>query len=145
RKHDRPSALRRRTGAAWQDTPDWRFHRQVMRVGLYLRERAQLGARDRVAVVARMCPEVAVAVWSALTLGAPVAVLDPALPDAELASQLAALGPRVVFAEGEAAARVRARKVPGVDTAVAIGVAVADEPRDKGLVLWSEALDLGGS
>jgi hypothetical protein len=146
RKHDRPSALRRRAGVAWQDTPDWRFHRQVMRTALYLRERARLGARDRVALVSDLRPELAVAAWGALTLGAPVAVLDPSRAPSrpELASQLAALGPRVVFADGETAAWIRSRLMPGIETVVAFD-GEAREARDDGVVAWTEALDLGGS
>ena len=42
RKHDRAAVLRYRVATTWQDMPDWRFHRHAMRIGLYLRERAQL-------------------------------------------------------------------------------------------------------
>jgi hypothetical protein len=146
RKHDRPSALRRRAGAAWQDTPDWRFHRQVMRMGLYLRERAQLGARDRVAVVSDLRPEAAVVVWGALTLGVPVALIDPGLPRAELASQLAALRPRAVFADAETAAWVQSLLAAGLETVVAFdGEARSDDETRGAVVTWTEALDLGGS
>src|SRR5580700_6956577 len=106
RKHDRSSALRWRVGAAWQDTPDWRFHRHAMRIGLYLRERAQLTAGDRLALVCSLRPEWATTQWGALAQGVATAVIDPALPDPELAAQLAALGPRAVFVEGAAVDRV---------------------------------------
>ena len=45
RKHERPAVLRYRMATGWQDMPDWRFHRHAMRIGLYLRERAQLDRR----------------------------------------------------------------------------------------------------
>jgi long-subunit acyl-CoA synthetase (AMP-forming) len=97
RKHDRSAVLRRRAGATWQDTPDWRFHRHAMRIALYLKERGQLKAGDRVALVSRLRPEWAVVQWAALTQGMPTAAIDPTLPDAELTAHLAALAPRAVF------------------------------------------------
>jgi hypothetical protein len=143
RKHARPSVLRRRVAAAWQDTPDWRFHRQVMRIGLYLRERGQLSAGDRVALLSRVRPEWAVAQWGALTMGAPTAVLDPDLSDADLVAHLKTLAPKAVFVEGGALARVLACRsaVPSISTIVAL-----DGDANAGAtVTWSEALDLGGS
>ena len=77
RKHDRAFALRRRASAAWQDTPDWRFHRQVMRIGLYLRERAGLEAGDRVALLSALRPEWAVTLWSTVAQGAAIALIEP--------------------------------------------------------------------
>ncbi len=75
RKHDRPSVLRQRASTVWQDTPDWRFHRHVVRIGLYLHERAQLNQGDRIALLSRLRPEWAVAEWAALTMGAATAVI----------------------------------------------------------------------
>jgi AMP-binding enzyme len=143
RKHDRAAVLRRRVATAWQDTPDWRFHRHAMRVGLYLHERAQVTAGDRVALVCPLRPEWAVAQWGALTLGAATAVVDPALPDPELAAQLAALAPRAIFVEGNSVDRVIAWQaaVRGTSTIIALDGEVAG---DRALS-WTEALDLGGS
>lgn len=146
RKHDRASVLRWRAGAAgaaWQDAPDWRFHRHAMRIGLYLRERAQLTVGDRVALVCSLRPEWAATQWGALAQGAATAVIDPALPDPELAAQLAALGPRAVFVEGGAVDRVIACLATTRSTST---VVVLDGDASGGLALtWSEALDLGGS
>jgi hypothetical protein len=143
RKHDRSSALRWRVGAAWQDTPDWRFHRHAMRIGLYLRERAQLTAGDRLALVCSLRPEWATTQWGALAQGVATAVIDPALPDPELAAQLAALGPRAVFVEGAAVDRVIACLATTRSTST---VVVLDGDASGGLAFtWSEALDLGGS
>jgi len=142
RKHERAGVLRRRANASWQDTPDWRFHRHAMRIGLYLRERGQLTAGDRVAVVCGLRPEWAVVQWGVLTQGAATAVIDPALPDAELTAQLAALAPRAVFVAGDCLDRVSASlsSLRGVSTVV-----VLDGEAPGRALSWSEALDLGGS
>jgi hypothetical protein len=143
RRHARPSVLRHRVAAAWQDTPDWRFHRHAMRIGLYLRERGQLSSGDRVALLSRLRPEWAIAQWGALTMGAPTAVIDPDMPDADLTGHLASLAPRAIFVEGASLDRVMASRaaVPSLSTIVALdGDATAGAT-----VTWSEALDLGGS
>jgi acyl-CoA synthetase (AMP-forming)/AMP-acid ligase II len=143
RRHARPFILRRRVAAAWQDTPDWRFHRHVMRIGLYLRERGELNTGDRVALLSRIRPEWAIAQWGALTMGAPTATLDPDLSDVDLAAHLKALAPRALFVEGAALGRVLACRaaVPTLTTIVAL-----DGDANAGAtVTWSEALDLGGS
>ncbi len=148
RKHDRAAVLRQRASGVWQDTPDWRFHRHVMRIGLYLRERAQLEQDDRIALLSRLRPEWAVAEWAGLTLGAATAVIDPDLPDSELSAQLGALAPRAVFAEGPAVARVLAC-LSGRGTSRAqpptTVVALDGEAAGGSVLSWSEALDLGGS
>jgi AMP-binding enzyme len=143
RKHDRAAVLRYRLGTAWQDMPDWRFHRHAMRIGLYLRERAQLAAGDRVALVSALRPEWGVVQWGALTEGAATAVLDPALPDPELFAQLAALTPRAIFVERDSVDRVIAwqASVRGASTIIALDGEVAGG----GALSWNEALDLGGS
>jgi hypothetical protein len=143
RKHDRAAVLKRRVGTAWQDTPDWRFHRHAMRIGLYLRERAQLAPGDRVALVCALRPEWAVAQWGALTFGAATALVDPGLPDAELAAQLSALAPRAVFVEGASFDRVLACLAPVRGTTTII--ALDGEAKGDRTLSWSEALDLGGS
>jgi AMP-binding enzyme len=142
RKHDRTSALRRRAGAAWQDTPDWRFHRHATRIGLYLRERGQLKAGDRVALVCKLRPEWAVIQWGALTQGMATATIDPELPEAELAAQLAALAPRAVFVEGRSVDRVNA----WLGSTAGVGALVTLDGEAAGRALsWTEVIDLGGS
>ncbi len=143
RKHDRAAVLRYRVATTWQDMPDWRFHRHAMRIGLYLRERAQLTDGDRVALVCALRPEWGVAQWGALTQGAATAVVDPTLPDAELYAQLAALAPRAVFVERDSVQRVIAwhASARAASTIIALDGGVAGG----GALSWSEALDLGGS
>src|SRR5437899_2313185 len=41
RRHDRAAVLLHQDGTKWRETPDWRFERQVIRLALFLRERAQ--------------------------------------------------------------------------------------------------------
>jgi hypothetical protein len=142
RKHDRTSVLKRRMATGWEETPDWRFHRQVMRIGLYLRERGHLSAGDRVALVSALRPEWTVAAWAALTQGVSIATIDPALPDAELGGQLNALAPRAVFVAGDCLDRVVAC-MAGARTA---GTIVVLDGQGAGQALsWTEVLDLGGS
>jgi hypothetical protein len=142
RKHDRSGVLRHRTSAAWVETPDWRFHRHVMRIGLYLRGRAQLEPSDRVAFVAALGPEWAVAEWAVLTQGASTAAIDPGLSRDALASQLASLAPRVIFTDAAAIDGVVAwnGSEPRPATVVAL-----NGPSIAGASSWSEALDLGGT
>jgi AMP-binding enzyme len=142
RKHERSGVLRRRANASWQDTPDWRFHRHAMRIGLYLRERGQLVAGDRVALVCGLRPEWAVVQWAALMQGAATAVIDPSLADEELRAQLTALAPRAVFVAGDCLDRVSASlaSIRGVSTVV-----VLDGEAPGRALSWTEALDLGGS
>jgi AMP-binding enzyme len=142
RKHDRTSVLRRRVATGWDDVPDWRFHRHVMRIGLYLRERGQLSAGDRVALVSTLRPEWAVAAWAALTQGVSIATIDPALPDAEMGAQLNALAPRAVFVAGDCLDRVIACLA---GTRGAGNVVVLDGQGGGQALSWSEVLDLGGS
>lgn len=141
RKHDRPAVLKRRVGDTWQDTPDWRFHRHAIRISLYLRERGQLTAGDRVALVCGLRPESTVVQWAALTQGMATAAIDPALPDAELAAHLAALAPRAVFVEGDNLDRVMAC----LGSARSSTVVVLDGAAAGQALSWSEVLDLGGS
>jgi hypothetical protein len=156
RKHERPFALRSRSAAlAWQDTPDWRFHRQVMRVGLYLQERARVEPNERVALISRLRPEWVVALWGSLVQGAGVAVVNPDVPDADLAVRLSALAPRAVFVDGATFGRVASRRAAlrGA-TIVALDGDGARQGSATGgrstgaapeVVSFTEALDLGGS
>jgi hypothetical protein len=142
RKHDRPWVLRHPTSAGWVETPDWRFHRHVMRIGLYLRGRAHLEPSDRVAFVATLGPEWGVAQWAVLTQGASTVAIDPGQSRDELASQLGSLAPRVVFADAAAIEGVVAwnESAPGPATVVAL-----NGPSIAAASSWSEALDLGGT
>jgi hypothetical protein len=143
RKHDRPFVLKYGLSSTPTEMPDWRFHRHVIRIALYLHERVQLRIGDRVALVAAVGPEWAIAQWAALTQGVSTATFERPASAAALAEQLGALGPRVVFADGPAVADVlawsRADPDKGVTVIALNGVAVAPA------IAWTEALDLGGT
>ncbi len=79
REHDRKATLLHWTGGRWQETPDWRLDRLVIRLSLYLRERAGLLPGERVAVLSPLRWEWLLAEWSAVAQGA-VAVAVQAQP-----------------------------------------------------------------
>src|SRR2546430_11693539 len=80
RKHDRAAALLHQDGTKWRETPDWRLERQVIRLALFLRQRASLGPGDPVAIVSRLRPESGAAVLAAIAPGAAAVAIDPELP-----------------------------------------------------------------
>jgi hypothetical protein len=136
--------VRERETAGWRDVPGWRFHRQVIRVGLFLRERLGLRRGDCILVVSELRSERLVAEWAGVARGALVATLDPRAPTRAVASALAQLSPRVVFAASYAD-RTRVLECGGAGTALAV---VTFEPHeaDKGSPwAWPAVLDLGGT
>lgn len=143
RKHDRPFLLKYGLSSTPTEMPDWRFHRHVIRIGLFLHERLQLQIGDRVALVAPIGPEWAIAQWAALTQGVATATFDTPASAAALAEQLGALGPRVVLAGGPALEHVLAWSGANPDKGVTViassGAAVAPA------ISWTQALDLGGT
>src|SRR3989442_14599045 len=50
RKHDRAAVLLHHGQEKWQETPDWRLERQVIRLGLFLRDRRRSLPGDRMAI-----------------------------------------------------------------------------------------------
>jgi hypothetical protein len=115
RRHDRPAVLEHRVNGTWHQVPDWRFLRQVIRVALYLRERAGVEPGDRVAVLGPVRAEAVVTLWAAAIQGA---VVDPTEAD----------GAKVVLGAGTAG-----------EPAGAV-IESADGQRS-----WTEVLDLGGT
>jgi hypothetical protein len=77
RVHDRPFALRAWRKGKPESVPDWRLHRQILRMAIYLREREGVQAGDSIAIVASLGPRSIVLEWGAVLLGATVALLDP--------------------------------------------------------------------
>lgn len=136
RTHHRSAALLYRDGERWREVPDWRFERQVIRLALFLRDRAALAPGDRVAIVSSLRPELAVAELAALAQGAASVAIDPTLPADQLALALTAAAPAVVILEN---ASLR-EQIGSTQRAV---VAIDGKPRDGWT--WSEALDLGGT
>jgi long-chain acyl-CoA synthetase len=102
REHIRRSALLVREGAEWKPTPDWRLDRQVIRLGLYLRERLGVAPGDHVALLSELRPEWLIADLAALGLGAVSVAIDPRLQRDELAAALGDAAPHVSFVSGAA-------------------------------------------
>jgi long-subunit acyl-CoA synthetase (AMP-forming) len=131
-------------GVSWRETPGWRFFRQVLRAGLYLRERALLRRGDCVVTLSRLRTERLVAEWAAIAQGAAVATLEPQLSDLALAAALDHLAPRIVFA-GSSDERQRVLDLAGANRAFDVIVfdgLVAVEGRS---CPWSAVCDLGGT
>jgi len=134
RKHDRAAALLHHDGAKWRETPDWRFERQVIRLALFLRDRARLVPGDRVAIVSGLRPESLVAELAALTQGAVAVAIDPDLPAADQRRAIEETSPAVAFVEdGAREASFGARAV------------VCFQGKADGAWAFGEALDLGGT
>ncbi len=57
RHHDRVAVVERRRESGTDRTPDWRFHRHVMRLAIYLKERCGFKDGYRLALVAPLGPE----------------------------------------------------------------------------------------
>ena len=136
RRHDRSAVVLHREASRWRETPDWRFERHVIRLALFLRDRAALLPGERVAIVSSLRPELAVTELAAVSQGAACIVIDAELPPDQLSLALAAVTPAAVILERAAAAE---RIGSGHRMLVAL-----DEKAREGCV-WTEALDLGGT
>src|SRR5438105_13087812 len=80
RTHHRSAALLYRDGERWREVPDWRFERQVIRLALFLRDRAALAPGDHLVIVSSLRPGLAVAELAAVAPDAPSAALEPRRP-----------------------------------------------------------------
>jgi hypothetical protein len=134
RRHDRAAVLLQHDGVKWRETPDWRFERQVIRLALFLRDRARLAPGDRVAIVSGLRPESLVAELAAVAQGAAAVAIDPELPAAAVRRAIDETAPAVAFVadaarEGSSGARA----------------VVCFQGKAEGAWAWSEALDLGGT
>ncbi len=143
RDHRRKAVLLHRAGDRWVPTPDWRLDRQVIRLGLYLSERAQIQPGDRVVIVSDFCPEYPVVDLAAAALGATAVSLPPALAVEPLAEALGELAPRVLFVSG----RALERAIVARDRAAVGSLVVALDGLDPGddVLPYASILDLGGT
>jgi hypothetical protein len=143
RHHAREAVMLARGGDQWAPMPDWRFDRQVIRIALYLQERAGVKPGDRVAIVSELTPEWLAAEWAAVCLGAVSVVVDPNLPASRLIGALIEAGARVVFASETALAHLDdgALSLPGLGEVIAIA---AHRPTET-VRTFAEALELGGT
>ncbi len=100
REHDRPGVFLQGSGDRWQAMPDWRFDRRVIRTALYARERLDVDAGQRVAIVSELRPEWFLVDFAAAGLGAVSVAVPPDLPADRLAATLEDACPNAVFFSG---------------------------------------------
>lgn len=147
----------------WVDMPAWRFYRQVIRVGLYLRERLQVRPGDHIALLSPLRPEWIVAESAIVVQGAAVASLHTGLSIEVLASAFAQLAPKATFAAGASElAQLTELSKRGVNVGAIIGFdgsagsgAAATSPASGSATppagthgsvqTWYQVLDLGGT
>ena len=143
RHHAREAVLLSRNGEQWAPLPDWRFDRQVIRIALYLKERAGVKPGDRVAIVSELRQEWLAAEWAAVGLGAVSVAVDPDLPPARLTGALVEAGPRVVFASEAALATLDngMMSLPGLAEMVAF---TTQRPAESVRTI-AEIVELGGT
>lgn len=144
REHHRTGALLRRdANGDFQSMPDWRLHRHIVRIALYLRERAGLRAGHSVALVGPLSPDWVIADWATVAQGATAVVLGVDPSEAALDLAWSRYAPRAVFVAG---AEARRRVVERGGEAVTSGAVIAldGEPAD-GVITFRQVLDLGGT
>ncbi len=144
REHDRKAALLHWEGGRWQDTPDWRLDRHVIRLGLYLQGRIGLAQGERVAILSPLRREWLLADLSAAVQGAVAVAVDPDLPGPALAAALARIAPRAAFVAGPAELERLESVRDGVHSLEEV-IAFEGPLRPERAALLSEVLDLGGT
>ncbi len=135
RRHDRAAVLLHHDGVKWRETPDWRFERQVIRLALFLRDRARLAPGDRVAIVSGLRPESPVAELAAIAQGAAAVAIDPDLPPEAVRRAFEETAPAVAFVAN----------APAPEWTSGARAVVCLQGKAEGAWAWSEALDLGGT
>jgi hypothetical protein len=145
RSHDRRAVLTRRAAGENVDLPDWRFHRQVIRLALYMSERLGVGPGDRIALVGSASFELAAVDWATLVLGGVVVPIDASSSAEELANALEAVSPRLAFVAPDAvdrvlAARARAGRVDATNVIEVDGPVPSTRATS-----FVKILDLGGT
>jgi hypothetical protein len=144
RQHDRVAVVERRLESGTQATPDWRFHRHVLRLALYLKERCGFEHGDRLVLVAPVGPEWLMLDWATVLQGGTTVVVDPAVPESRLVALLGELAPRVALAQTEVDG-ARLLELAGGARALERVLVLDGTPQRTGLVSFVEALDLGGT
>lgn len=139
----RPVVVSEWKGAERRDLPGWRFYRHVIRLGLYLVERAHLQAGDRVVSLLPPSSERLILDWAVLSQAGVSVALDPTLASTELDAALRTLAPRILVVAGrDELARVEPLWAAAGFEAILVLDREASGPRAKA---WVEALDLGGT
>ncbi|HEX5385143.1 MAG TPA: AMP-binding protein [Gemmatimonadales bacterium] len=143
REHARERALLAWADGAWSAMPDWRLDRQIIRLALYLSERLDVEAGQRIAIVSELRPEWLVADLAALGLGAVSVAIDPRAEADELAAALSDAAPSVTFMS--TAARERLESLDGRAPAYGQPVAIDAVAAREGTVPLQAMLELGGT
>jgi acyl-CoA synthetase (AMP-forming)/AMP-acid ligase II len=140
RQHQRPAVVERRIAGRIEGTPDWRFHRHVLRIALYLRERCGIREDERVVLAAPVGLEWLIFDWATVIQGATTVVIDHRSTDERLRAVWEEMTPRVALVENEAVAS-RLLTFPGLEHVVSLA-----EPGSRaGWASFTEVLDLGGT
>jgi hypothetical protein len=140
RKHDREAVLQTQREGKSVSTPDWRFDRQVIRIGLYLHERLGFLAGDRVALVGPVGPEWIVVDWAAVTRGYVSVVVEGQLSDEAWHS----LHPKAALVQGTKALEALLA-VAGLSTTLRKIIVIGESTSSEHALSFSEVLDLGGT
>jgi acyl-CoA synthetase (AMP-forming)/AMP-acid ligase II len=147
RQHQRAAVVERHVAGRVDGTPDWRFHRHVLRVALYLRERCGLRSDERVALAAPVGPAWLIFDWATVIQGATTVVVDERWTDERherLRATWEELNPRVALVRnGAAAARLLA--LPGAAQSLEHVVFLEETETREGWASYTEVLDLGGT
>ena len=141
RHHVRAAAMSWWTDGALEPVPDWKLDRLAIRLALFGRERLGLEPGERVVLMGRLAW-----LWPALDFGAmgfgvvPVG-LEHDLSDDEVATAVAEVAPRAVFAtDAVSAERLgRLRRAGRLGTATVVGEGLYEE---EGLVPLGKLMDL---
>jgi acyl-CoA synthetase (AMP-forming)/AMP-acid ligase II len=154
RAHDRKAVLERRLAGTSLEVPDWRFHRQVIRLGLYLSERVGLAAGDRVAIIAPLSPETLATEWAIVVQGGVSVAIAPHLDGKALLRALEAVAPRAAFIATaaldrlvEAAGGAGATGLPDLPPPLSemeVVESLSSAPTGRSMSL-SQAIELGGT
>ncbi len=143
REHARQSALLAREEAQWIATPDWRLDRQIIRLGLYLRERLDIEPGQRIALLSELRPEWLIADLAALGLGAVSVAIDPRLKREELIAVLEDAAPRVTFVSAASLAMLESLdgRAPPHGQLIALDPGVSSD----GVMSLNTLLEMGGT
>ena len=143
RKHERQAVFKRRVAGQVHEVPDWRFHRNIIRLALYLRERLRIQVGDTIALSGPPSVEWVLADWAAIVCGAAAISIDPGSADLALASAFRQFAPRVAIADASSAERLLSLQgtAPTLQEIIVIDGPVSSERT----ISLSAALDLGGT
>ena len=143
RDHARDALLMQREGERWCSTPDWRFDRHVIRLGLYLRHHMGIEPGDRVAIAANLRPEWLLADSAIMGMGGVSAAIPVSLPPEEMVAALADLQPRAAFVSQKAWNALQAGGGPGpsVEHLICFDPIAPSEQPDA----YSAVLEVGGT